>query len=303
LAPGNYYKPIIKSPVGTEPSMRFHLYILLLSGFVVFSFNSGLTACPAEDIVFQTQKQIDDFAKKHSHCTAIKGNVQIGSSHLSSDIVDLTPLRSIHIVHGHLNIINNPLLTDLHGLSNLTSIGGYLNIFKNDRLNNLDHLSGLESIDGSLWIIRNSSLHSLNGLRNLTSINGSLDVSFNSSLASLEGLESIDPRSISTTPTYLLTPIIDVHILENAPTSEVKLPNLTTFRERNSPANRFRALAHEPYSERAVETDFLYKEMDHLDDSKVADTILKNLSDVASASGDNLLVWESEFLKHYHRLM
>ena len=207
--------------------MRFHLYILLLWGFVVFSFNSGLTPCPATDIVFQTQKQIDDFAKKHSHCTAIKGNVQIGSSHLPSDIVDLSPLRSIRIVHGHLNILNNPFLTDLHSLSNLTYIGGYLNIFKNDRLNNLDHLSSLESIDGSLWIIRNSTLHSLNGLRNLNSIRGSLDVSFNSSLATLEGLESIDPRSISTTPTYLLTPIIDVHILENAPISEVKLPHWT----------------------------------------------------------------------------
>lgn len=294
---------LLFKPVDPKPAMRTLLHILSMIIFTILPVKGIMAQCPPGDISFQTQQQIDEFAKNYPHCSEISGNVQIGVSHDLSDIRDLTPLQHIRSINGYLNLINNPVLTDLQGLQKLISIGGYLNIFKNDQLKNVDGLANLESVGGFLWIIRNSSLNSLISLRNLTTINGSLDVSFNSSLSSLNGLENIDPKTISTTPTYLLTPIIDVHILENGPNSEVNLPNITGYRQRHSPLNRFRKMAHKPYSERAVETDFIYKFMDHLNDPIKADSILKNLSDIALSSDDNQLVWESEFLKSYYLMM
>src|SRR5690606_22880514 len=151
-----------------------------------FGFTT-LSQCPAGNIIFTTQAQIDAFATNYPNCTQISGSLYIGSS----DIVNLNGLSNLTSVGGYLNIDYNSNLTNLDGLSNLTSVGGFLNIYDNLNLTNLDGLNNLTSVGGYLSIAHNSSLTNLDGLNNLTSVGGFLLIDSNSNLTNLDGLSNL----------------------------------------------------------------------------------------------------------------
>lgn len=283
--------------------MRILLVAVLYLIFTSLPLGVTWAQCPAGSVTFVRQQQIDDFGAKYPRCTEIPGRLQIGATHQPSDIHDLTPLRNIRYIGGDLNIINNPLLQNLDGLQNLSSVDGYLNIFKNDNIKNLDALSGLSQVNGNLWIIRNQNLTSISGLINLASIKGSLDVSFNPRLSSFEGLQNIDPQSIATSPTYQLTPVINVHLIENGTNSEDSLANIVAFRENHNPLPIFKTFIQVPYSDREIQTDLIFKYIDQLRDSIQAYQLLDEIFHYAQESGNKELFWESELIRHYYELM
>lgn len=259
--------------------------------------------CPPGDLIFTSQHQIEEWAARHPDCTEISGNVMIGKRIGLSDIRDLSPLERITSIDGYLNILNNPLLTTLNGLDHITSIDGYLNLFNNDGLTTLDGLSNLTSVNGFLWIIHNEVLYSLRGLEHLTSINGSLELTRNPSLNSLEGLQNIDPASFRTNLSYHLTSVIDIKIIENGRGS-LELPsNVIAYQEQNSLVNRFRRIMDQPYADRAVESDMVFKGIEVIDDSVRAYSILREISRLANQTGEALNRWETELLFAYYDLI
>jgi len=272
---------------------------LIPSLFLTFS---SLGQCPKQNVVLSSQQQVNEFATVYKNCTAIYGNVTIGTAFGLTDIHDLSPMAGVRTIEGYLNISNNPGLSSLHGLEDLISVNGYLNIFNNDRLTTLDGLSGLVSVHGFLWIIHNENLISPKGLNGLTSINGSIEISDNPSLTSLEGLEQIDPGTIFPTQSYLLSPIIDVKIFENGNPSIPRPPNIDQYFENNNLVHRFQNMIHKSYVERAVETDMLYKGVAGLTDSVLAKTILREIAAIAQNSGQNDLIWESDLLSAFYQL-
>ncbi len=226
----------------------------------------------------------------------------IGTPYGLTDIHDLSPLAGIRSIGGYLNISNNPDHASLHGLEGLISVDGYLNIFNDDRLMTLEGLRNLASVNGFLWIIHNENLLLPKGLNRLTSINGSIEISHNPMLRSLDGLENIDPSTIISTPSYLLSPIIDVKIIENGISSIPNLPNIDAYIENNSLTNRFRNLTHKPYSVNVVETDLIYKAIASLSDSVAAQSILREISTIAQNSCDHEMIWESKLIHAFYHL-
>src|SRR5690554_7141688 len=191
-----------------------------ISIFFLF-FTLGLKAqCPAGNIIFTTQAQIDAFATNYPNCTEVSGNLTIQGA----NITDLTPLSNLTSVGGYLVIYNNSNLTNLDGLSNLTSVGGYLDIYSNLSLTNLDGLSNLTSIGGYLVFYNNPNLTNLNGLSNLTSVGADLVIVFNSSLTDISGLQNIDPTSILSTYYGL-----GLYIMNNSSLSVCNLENFCTY--------------------------------------------------------------------------
>lgn len=277
------------------------IYFILV--FLSVLIGGAWAQCPTGDRVFSSQQQLIDFAKSYPDCAEISGDVVIGTSYGMTDIDDLSPLANIRSIDGYLNILNNPVLTTLNGLESLMSIGGYLNIFNNEQLNTLDGLENLTSVNGFLWILHNQTLSSLEGLHRLTSINGSLDISNNPMLYSLNGLENINYRTISMNPSFLLTPVIDINILNNGDPSMPLLPNMETYQENNGTIQKFRSMIHTPYSERALETDLIHKRIEGLTDTTQAYELLRQLASIAHASGDRELIWESELLTTFYQLI
>ncbi|HLU94306.1 MAG TPA: hypothetical protein VKZ54_09290 [Membranihabitans sp.] len=121
-------------------------------------------------------------------------------------------------------------------------------------------------------------------------------------LRSLDGLENIDPSTIISTPSYLLSPIIDVKIIENGISSIPNLPNIDAYIENNSLTNRFRNLTHKPYSVNVVETDLIYKAIASLSDSVAAQSILREISTIAQNSCDHEMIWESKLIHAFYHL-
>src|SRR5690554_1899256 len=190
-----------------------------ISIFFLF-FTLGLKAqCPAGNIIFTTQAQIDAFATNYPNCTEVSGNLTIQGA----NITDLTPLSNLTSIGGYLVIYNNSNLTNLDGLSNLTSVGGYLDIYSNLSLTNLDGLSNLTSVGEFLSINSNSNLTNLDGLSNLTSVGADLVIYSNYSLTDISGLQNIDPASILSTYGFGL------YIVNNPLLSVCNLPNFCTY--------------------------------------------------------------------------
>lgn len=258
--------------------------------------------CPTGEISFSTQQQINDFSVVHPNCNDIPGNVTIGVPYGSSDILDLSPLKYIKSIGGHLNILNNPELKTLKGLGSLLAIEDYLNIYNNDGLMNLDGLHSLSSVSGNLWVINNSALTSLKGLQNLKSINGSIDIVGNTSLSSMEGLLNIDPGTIMNTLDYLMVQTIDVRIEGNGNITADDLSDVRYYLAGMGPVKRFQNMAQKPYPQRAVETSMLYRHMEAITDSVEAYRIFDQLERIARDSKDRNIRLELELLKTNYQL-
>lgn len=108
----------------------------------------------------------------------------------SSNITDLSPLKSLTSIGGKLALFSNDNLTSLEGLDNLTSVDGdiQLNVLN---LKSLVGLKNLSSVGGSIDIVLCENLTSLEGLNNLVGVDGNLHIRNNSNLSSLSGLNNL----------------------------------------------------------------------------------------------------------------
>lgn len=197
----------------------------------------GFGDCP-EFLNLNTQTQVDQFAIDYPNCTAIAGDVYIGTA-----VTNLNALSNITEIGGYLIIIA-PTLTSLNGLESLKSVGQQLSL--SSPLTNADGLSALESV-GQQVVVNGTSLPHLNGLASLKSIGRELDIQNNPLLTNLDGLanlesigrelviqnnaeltnitglENIDPATISG---------VGLQILDNPKLSFCHLPNFCDFLSR-----------------------------------------------------------------------
>lgn len=110
------------------------------------------SACPTEDLIFNSQEEIDNFLLNYPDCTLLVGNLVISGS----DIDNLEGLNGLTIIGGDLIIIDNSQLTNLDDLSNIVSIGGV-------------QVDGRMMDSGGMIQIENNPL--LNNISGLTNIN------------------------------------------------------------------------------------------------------------------------------------
>ncbi|MDZ4707091.1 MAG: T9SS type A sorting domain-containing protein [Saprospiraceae bacterium] len=120
--------------------------------------------CPAGNLRFYTQLDLDQFAAAYPNCQDLSGFLQIGPSTGESPITSLAGLSGIRSIAGYLDITQNPSLKSLSGLDSLRQVDGYVSINTNDSLVNLTGLNSLNSISDQLFIRFNDQLTSLTGL-------------------------------------------------------------------------------------------------------------------------------------------
>src|SRR5690606_3124641 len=149
-----------------------------------YSFMIGL-ACPNDDVILNSQTEVNDFIANYPSCTEILGDLIIQGN----DISDLSVLSNLAGVNGDLRI-QNTQLTNLHGLHNLSNLEGDLYVYQNDELISLLGSSNLTSIQGDLYINENLSLENLSGLSNIIQISGGITIT-NTSLVNLNDLSSL----------------------------------------------------------------------------------------------------------------
>lgn len=96
------------------------------------------------DLVFGNQSELDNFELDgQAALVNIEGNLIIQSDG-SDNIFDLTVLQNLTLITGNLQIIGNPILSNLSHLSSLTTVeGGEITIQDNRNLVNFCGLGGL----------------------------------------------------------------------------------------------------------------------------------------------------------------
>jgi len=190
--------------------------LLILCAVLFCDGNVWAQECSNQDVTFNTQQQLNDFATLNPDCTNFVGNVTISDSPQQNDpVIDLTPLNKIRFVNGNLTISNCNSLNTLAGLEALGSVVGDFEI-SSLPINDLTGLEELRFVGNRFFLQNNPNLTTLNGLDDLTSIEfefylrnnpnladitslQGLFVLFkiyiinNASLTSLEGLENLDP--------------------------------------------------------------------------------------------------------------
>ncbi|MEZ4955022.1 MAG: hypothetical protein R2825_15760, partial [Saprospiraceae bacterium] len=149
------------------------------------------------DVILESQAEVDAFPG----CEIIEGSLIIqgpsGSTSVSSDIHDLSPLLSLTEVHGSVKSVNNDSLYDLHGLNALTSVGDGLAIVECANLTSIQALSGISGELGNISILGNASLVNLDGLEGINKVKRNLSVENNAALQNLNGLSNVDSVSTS----------------------------------------------------------------------------------------------------------
>ena len=118
--------------------------------------------CPAGDIEYTTQQQVNDFGSIYPNCTQTSGKLKLGIFGTNNNINNLAPFSNLTIINGSL-IIYNTASTNLNGLSSITTINGELDISNN---NQLTDISGLQNINPTgityLYLEQNSNLSNCN---------------------------------------------------------------------------------------------------------------------------------------------
>jgi hypothetical protein len=116
--------------------------------------------CPAGNVVFSTQAEVDQFLTTYPNCTEITGNLFIGVNSGTSDITNLAPLHNLTHIGGWLAVYTTSL-TSLNGLHQLTSISHDIDIRANINLTDVSALQNttFTPFDGfGLTIINNPAL-------------------------------------------------------------------------------------------------------------------------------------------------
>ncbi len=178
---------------------------LILACFVFM--NHAGAQCPAGDISFWQQEQVDDFP---ATCSSIEGDVSI-----YGNISNLSGLNHITSISGNLSIFQTSM-TALSGLSQLQYIGGNLYIYQlpstsiaglgstggltiaqdlyiynNQYLTGIDGLSSIGSVGRDVYIYQNEVLASSNGLEGITFIGRDLKINRNPLLKDFDGLKEV----------------------------------------------------------------------------------------------------------------
>ena len=165
-------------------------------------------------IYLTNQKEVNDFGAKNY--TSIINSLNIEGS----DIIDLTPLKSLVIIESSLSVIGtslknlkgldnveiigaknasgisyiqrNPLLEDLSGLENVKMITCYFGLWDNESLTSLKGLDNLHILYWDFDIGSCSNLQSLNGLENLTYVGGDINIHNNPLLNDLKAFQNVE---------------------------------------------------------------------------------------------------------------
>lgn len=179
--------------------------------------NACAVGCPAGDISFYSQADVDAFGTTYAHCTNITlGNVTVNGP----DITNLDALGHVTNITGFLNMVNNPVLANIEGLKNLRIIGGILFFFDNPSLTHIDGLENVTNI-GKVLIWNNAALTNLDGLSGLLIIGEDVMIAVNGSLTDISGLQNLNVNTI-TGPAGLA-------IVDNAKLAVCDLPNLCKY--------------------------------------------------------------------------
>jgi len=180
--------------------------------FLVIAFSSPATAqdCSPDDIVLDSQAEVNTFQADHGPCDHVDGRLTISGNSIAnlaglSDLVsvddlvishnpmltDVDELSGLNTIFRDLDVSHNSNLIDLDGLVGVTSIGRNILIWDNVELENLDGLTWLTEVEGNLNIRDNSSLLDLEGLSHIVLVGGEMGVESNGMLVNLDGLRSL----------------------------------------------------------------------------------------------------------------
>jgi hypothetical protein len=124
-----------------------------------------------------------------SGLTAVTGDINIINNPVLTDISGLTGASGFQ----SLDIRQNPLLTSLDGLQGETALTGLI-LEDNDSLTNVDPLAGLASVGNfhpEMLIIDNDSLANLDGLGSLISVDTDLTVNNNPMLGDCSAISTL----------------------------------------------------------------------------------------------------------------
>lgn len=162
--------------------MRKILLFIPILFFSVFAFGQ----CPAGNVTFSNQAQIDNFLTTYPNCTQINGTVTLDPAN-GALISNLNGLRNVTRIMGGFRITqHNSLVRNLNGLENLTYVGG--SIYINDTwISNISGIRNLTYVGGSLEIASNG-INDFSPLNNITHIGGSLTLSNDYQYCSYSGL-------------------------------------------------------------------------------------------------------------------
>jgi len=94
--------------------------------------------CPREDVVLQSQEEVDNFSAIFENCSGLDYNLTITGSNISN----LLGLESISSIEGDLTI-SNTSLTTLNGLA-IETLGGAINIDNNQQLTDIEAIQGID---------------------------------------------------------------------------------------------------------------------------------------------------------------
>jgi len=152
--------------------------------------------CPAGDLTFRSQAQVDEFEAKYGHCSDLTvESLWIGDTDFlnptPTDITSLSPLAGIGSIKRDLVVVNNPGLTSLEGLHGVKQIGGQLGIGDHSALLNLNGLRTLTTVGNGINIRNNSALTDISGLGNLVNFQGNVNIFYNPVLPDLNGLNGL----------------------------------------------------------------------------------------------------------------
>lgn len=142
------------------------------------------------DVKLSSQKEVEDFGKKHI-------NRIDGSLDISGSVTDLSPLKNLSAVNYALNIQYTSSLTSLKGMDSLEAVNASyffhgVRITNNKALKSIEGLEKLRTNNGDLYIIDNDELTDLTGLNNLYLNHfGEVRIEGCDKIRSLHGLEKL----------------------------------------------------------------------------------------------------------------
>ena len=180
--------------------------------------------CPPEDVLLNTQAQVEAFPGLYPDCEELLFDLVIESD-VDNPITDLTPLDQItKIQNGNLIVQDNLQLESLNGLGNVNYVEEDVRIINNSGLVNLTGLESVTAINGRFKVESNETLLNFDGLIELQTIsldlivknnNGltgffddslgaimcrTIEIKNNASLIDLNGLESLSFFTFSQRP-------------------------------------------------------------------------------------------------------
>jgi hypothetical protein len=189
---GSFTNTIIGVPISTTFYVRVYAINAHGVGYgneVKFTSPTGNVLGGGPPTILTTQQEVNDFgAKKYNILT---NGIEINGR----GITDLSPLKSIVVLGGALNV-KNTSLENLKGLDSLEVIGGTFfntsSIEHNFLLKDLTGLERVKKIAGSLVFSWNIAMVNLNGLKSLAMLHGSsLGIYDCPSIQNLNGLEKL----------------------------------------------------------------------------------------------------------------